>query len=152
MSAQIMRTIVFTKIIAFISYLDNLGEPIKLYLNPIPHEQNYSLFCIIGSFKDPKVSSSSYLQEGKRRCSIDHLNLLLDLSIISGMGWGNKKIFEYKVHLYTNSHLLVFPSLSKWALLYKDMELSSEILKWVFFGPYQDVFTPKQIVPGGATK
>ncbi len=46
-------------------------------INPIPHEQNYFLFCMIGVFKDPKVLSLTYLQEGKSRDSTDHLKLLL---------------------------------------------------------------------------
>ena len=33
MSAQIIRTIVFTQIIAFNSYLDNLGKPLNSTLN-----------------------------------------------------------------------------------------------------------------------
>ncbi len=33
------------------------------YPNLILHKQNNSLFCMIGVFKDPKVSSSTYLQK-----------------------------------------------------------------------------------------
>ena len=41
----------------FPQYMDNI-------FNPIQHEQNYSLFCMFRVFKDLKVSSATYLQEG----------------------------------------------------------------------------------------
>ncbi len=45
---------------------------------------------MIGVFEDPKVLSSTYLQEGKSRDSTDHLNLLL-------VYWEvyDRKIFNY---------------------------------------------------------